>query len=185
MSSLLGGNMGNQFDPRVYLQNLYTALENQYQNDPEWTRWNEDRLYFIRELNDNISPHDEPDVCFLTTLCSIARNDQSQSRLASTVMPIFLNDYEGDLRNIQTDEDCQNLGLYPKLVPYKWLTSLASYLKEQNMSFAEFLQNMDGLSGLEIRDELKQVTKAKSTFVKIIIILTGINIVFLWINLLV
>jgi len=158
--------MGNQFNPEKYFKYLYAALENQYRNDPEWTEWNKDRLFFMRQLISNPNPKELPDACFLSTLCAIHRNDQSQFKLASTVMNHFLNEYRGDLRNIQTNGACKKLGLYPRLVPYQWITNLASHLRKENISFAEFLHNMDGLSGLEIREELKSVIGAQSDNVK-------------------
>jgi len=158
--------MGNQFDPGAYIQNLYTALEAQYRNDTEWTDWNNDRLYFMKEYVNNRNPREMPDACFLSALCFIARKDKSQDILISAVMPKFLNNYGGDLRNIQTDNDCKNLGLYPKLVPYQWLINLSSHLREEHISFTEFLHNVEGLSGLEIRDELIRLIGSQSNFVK-------------------
>lgn len=42
-------------------------------------------------------------------LCAIARKDSIQGRLGKKVFQNFVKDYSGNIRNIRTETDCENI----------------------------------------------------------------------------
>ncbi len=102
---------------------------------------------------------DRPDLCFLACLCWIARTDEIQRNLWDKVKINFMEHYNGDIRNIKTENDCKKLGYPEKFVPYRWLPRLSKYLDKEGISFWEFLKMMESRTGIEIRDEFIDILK--------------------------
>jgi hypothetical protein len=158
--------MNGNFDRNAYLNNIYTNLLDLHQENDEWTRWIENPRFWIEELTGNVDYQDNADVNFISALCAIARNDQAQSRLAEIVVNNFINNFDGDLTNIENETDCENLGFYKGLTPYSWLTTLSATLREQDISFSDFLQENNNASGIEIRNEILGLIGTDSREVK-------------------
>lgn len=133
-----------------------------------------DVLNYIREVNSELEkqhPHkltdenygvdtDKPDFLFLACLSWIARRDERQSDIWETVKINFKKEpYKGDIRNIKTENDCMKLGYPETFVPYSWLPELSKYLNERDISFKEFVKEMENKTGIEIRDEFISILK--------------------------
>jgi len=104
---------------------------------------------------------DSPDYNLMMHLCWIARVDERQEKLWEEVRPKFKSKYQEDIRNVKEDKDCRELGYPKKLVPYSWLPKLSEYLRKENKSFGEFLQDMKDKNGIETRDKLKSIMGIK------------------------
>jgi len=104
---------------------------------------------------------DNSDYNFVMCLCWIARTENVQWALWDRVRPIFKSEFDGDIRNIQTKEDCVKLGYPPKLVPHDWLPNLSKYLRRTDISFNDFLQKIKGKTGIEILDEFRSILGIK------------------------
>ena len=83
-------------------------------------------------------------------LCWIARKENIQWNIWDIVRPIFRSKYKGDIRNIRSKKDCEILGYPKRFVPYNWLPNLSEYLRENGVSFKEFLRSMDQRTGTQI-----------------------------------
>ena len=97
---------------------------------------------------------DRPDYWFLACLCWIARNNKIQQNLWEEVRMNFGEKYNGDIRNIKTESDSENIG-YPKnFVPYNWLPKLSKYLYKEGINFKTYIKNIENKTGIEIQPSL-------------------------------
>jgi len=143
-----------------YLQDLLSYIQQTHSILPKSTKLMEDKEFAKRY--DKQEWLQNPDCSFLMSLCWIARTPKIQFDLWDRVHPIFISEYNGDIRNIQTESDCRKLGYYPKLVPYSWLPNLARYLREKGLSFSQFLEHMKSLNGIKTRAAFTKILKIKS-----------------------
>jgi len=143
-----------------YLQHLLSYIQQVHSTLPKSTKLMEDKEFAKRYNKQKWLQN--PDCNFLMNLCWIARTPKTQFDLWDRVRPIFISEYNSDIRNIRTESDCRKLGYYPKLVPYSWLPNLARYLREKRLSFSQFLEHAKSLNGMETRIAFTEVLKIKS-----------------------
>jgi hypothetical protein len=108
-----------------------------------------------------------PDYFFIANVCYGPWRDKRQKQVWLKAYSIFKEFCKGDLRLVDNSID---LGF-----PFKWQTEkvrkIASFLRDKGVSFTEFLTSLKSKSGLQARDEFRQilgshVTKTVSTFIR-------------------
>lgn len=143
-----------------YLQDLLGYIQQIHTTLPKSTTLMEDEEFAERYNNEKWLQN--ADCNFLMNLCWIARTPRTQFDLWDKVRPIFVSEYGSDIRNIRTEDDCRKLGYYPKLVPYGWLPTLAKYLREEKLSFAQLLEHMKPLNGIKTKNAFTKVLGIES-----------------------
>lgn len=123
---------------------------------PKISKLKEDKE-FVKRYGQNPVWAASPDYNFAMSLCWIARTPDVQFNLWDIVRKVFESKYRGDIRQVITEKDCEQIGYYKKLVPYSWLPNLSKYLRDNKMSFNQFLDSIKTLDGIETRDKFIKI----------------------------
>lgn len=108
-----------------------------------------------------------PDYYFLLNVCYGPWVEKRQKGVWTKAYTRFKEVCDGDLRQVSDTED---LGL-----PFRWqvqhIHKVAAFLRAKGFSFREFLDSLQGKTGLQVIDEFRGILGTKST--KIVSTFTG------------
>jgi len=108
-----------------------------------------------------VEPRDQytPDYYYLLNVCYGPWVEERQKRVWLRAYKSFKQKYNGDLTLVPGEE---NLTL-----PFRWqvqhIHKLTTFLKAKGLSFQQFLVSLKGRTGLQVRDEFRNVLNAVST----------------------
>jgi endonuclease III len=145
---------------------IYGLLQKSYNTDGRFSDQN--AMNGVNQWAEvQLGDHYIPDYYYLLNVCYGPWVEERQKSVWLRAYKSFKQKYNGDLTLVPDEE---NLTL-----PFRWqvkhIRRLATFLKGKGLSFHQFLDSLKGRTGLQVRDEFRNIlhavsTKVISTFIR-------------------